>query len=91
MVTVAFHQLLLLLLARVHDELEAGVVAVGEEVQLDHVVLRDEQPAPLDLPAEVTRTPGIVQRRCSIVHLNPTFHCNSASIKYLQSTHSTIL
>ena len=73
-VTVAFDQLLLLFLARVHDELETGVVTVGEEVQFDHVVLRDEQPAAFDLAAEVARTPRIVQGWRPVVHLKVSFY-----------------
>ena len=80
MVAVALDQLLLLFLARVDDELETGVVAVDEEVQLDHIVLRDEEPTALDLPAKVSRTTRIVQRWCPIVNLPSTTTTTTATM-----------
>ena len=69
MVSVAFDELLLLLLARVDGELELVVVGVGREVQLDGTGLADEEPAALHFAAEEARIARVVQRRRAVVNL----------------------
>jgi hypothetical protein len=67
--SVTFHQLKLLLLARVHNELKSVVIAVGREVQFDEAALRDEQSTALDLAAEEARVARVVQGRGPVVNL----------------------
>ena len=67
--SVTFHQLELLLLARVHNELKSVVIAVGREVQFDEAALRDEQSTALDLAAEEARVSRVVQGRGPVVNL----------------------
>ena len=67
-------------LACIDRKLISIVVTLGEEMQFDHVIFRDEESAAFNLAAIETRVARIVQRRRSVVNLfidrhnhNPSF------------------